>query len=90
MPFLALVVVQCDWFRLVKTGRKEYRVQAVAEKRTRLIVCWELRLGLIVDCEGLINLDDAIADGIEGEIGDGMEVEFSHKVGAMSFGGLDT
>ena len=36
-----------------------------------------------------IDLDDAVADGVEREIGDGVEIEFSHQVGAVSFGGFD-
>jgi hypothetical protein len=35
-----------------------------------------------------INLDDAVAHSVQGEIGDGMQIEFSHEVCAMSLGGF--
>jgi hypothetical protein len=34
-------------------------------------------------------LDDFVADGVEDEIGEGVEAELEHDVGAMSFGGVD-
>lgn len=33
--------------------------------------------------------DDVVADGVVDEFGDGVEIEFDHDVGAMSFGGVD-
>ncbi len=36
---------------------------------------WLSELTMII---GSIDLHDAVADGIEGEIGDGVEIEFSH------------
>src|SRR5208283_3607752 len=34
---------------------------------------------------GSINLNNAVPHSVEGEIGDGMQVEFPHQVGAMRF-----
>ena len=33
--------------------------------------------------------DDVVADGVEDEFGEGVEIELEHDVGAMSFGGVD-
>src|SRR5208283_5305352 len=33
--------------------------------------------------------DDFVADGVEDEFGEGVEIELEHDVGAMSFGGVD-
>jgi len=57
-----------------------------ASLRTTMISC-----NILGDLEepGSINLNDAVADGVEGEIGDGVEIEFSHQVGAVGFGGFD-
>ena len=35
------------------------------------------------------NLDDPITHGVASEVGNGMETEFAHEVGAMGFRGLD-
>jgi hypothetical protein len=37
---------------------------------------------------GLLTLDDVIANGVADELGNRMEVQLEHDVGAMSFGGL--
>ena len=34
-------------------------------------------------------LNDAVANGVEREVGDGMQVQLAHDVGTVSFGGLD-
>jgi len=34
-------------------------------------------------------LDDVVADGVEDELGEGVEIEFEHDVGAVGFGGVD-
>jgi hypothetical protein len=34
-------------------------------------------------------LDDVVADGVDDQFGEGVEVEFEHYVGAVGFGGVD-
>jgi len=39
--------------------------------------------------QNLVDLDDSIADSVESEIRDGVQIEFPHQVGAVGFGGFD-